>query len=137
MQAIGFNFTKISAEKSKTSGGQAKINTNINITDVSQPKNDLLKTKGTVLEVSFEYRVNYEPNFAKISIEGVAILDVEQKIADEVLKHWKKKETPEEFRLFAVNVIIQKSTLKALNLCDELNLPLHVPFPLLKKNQDQ
>ena len=137
MRAIGFSFTKLSAERNKISDKEIKISTDIKITDVNQQKSDAIKSKGKLLEVFFEYIVNYTPDFAKIAVEGVVLLDVDSKLADETLKQWKKKNTPEEFRLFVINIIMKKSTLKALNLSDELNLPLHVPFPVLRKNQQE
>ena len=49
------------------------------------------------------------------------------------------KNLPEEFRLSVFNLILKKSSLKALQLEEELNIPLHIAMPFLKaqdKSQD-
>jgi len=77
--------------------------------------------------------VDYSPGFAKGELEGKILIAVDPKIAKEILKQWKKKKMPEDFRLLLFNVILKKSSLKALYLEEELNLPLHMPMPSFKK----
>jgi hypothetical protein len=92
-----------------------------------------MKTKDVLLEAKFEYKVSYEPDLAKVIINGTALLSVDAKTAEEVLKQWKKKSMPEDFRIPLFNIVMRKATLKALNLCDELNLPIHIPMPTMRK----
>ncbi len=137
MRVIGFNFTKISIEKLKEITEIPKVKTEINIPEIKGVKSIVLKTKEEIIEAKFEYIVNYEPESAKINIEGRALLSVDPKIARDILKQWKKKKMPEEFRMLLFNVVLRKSALKALLLEDELNLPLHTPLPSLRRAKEK
>jgi len=135
MKVIGFNFTKLSAERLKETVEDIKINTELDFPEIKETKSPFLKIKEELLEAKFEYKVNYEPGLAKVVIEGKVLFSVDEKTANEVLKQWKKKNLPEDFRILLVNVVMRKSALKALTLCDEINLPVHVPLPTLRKNK--
>lgn len=138
MRIIGFNFTKISIEKLKEPSElkeQLKINTQIDVPELTEVKSHILKTKEEIIGAKFTYGVNYNPDFAKIELEGRILVAVEPKVAKEIFKQWKKKKMPEDFRLFLFNVVLKKSSLKALYLEEELNLPLHMPMPSFKKEQ--
>jgi len=138
MRIIGFNFTKISIEKLKEPSElkeQLKINTQIDVPELTEVKSHLLKTKEEIIGAKFTYGVNYNPGFAKIELEGRILVAVEPKVAKEIFKQWKKKKMPEDFRLLLFNVVLKKSSLKALYLEEELNLPLHMPMPSFKKEQ--
>jgi len=137
MNIVGFNFTKISIEKIKDNVEKPKIKTDIKILEIKQSKSGLLKTKEEIIEADFSYSVDYEQGYVNVSFAGRVFLSLEPKGAKEVLKQWKKKELPEDFRLLLFNIILRKSTLKALALEDELNLPLHVPLPSIKKQKEE
>jgi hypothetical protein len=136
MRAIGFNFKKINVEKlSSNSLEGVKVNANIDVSDISSVKAaDILKSKDELVAVNFTYTVTYDPDFAKLVFSGNIILEIESKLTKEVLKSWKdKKEMSEDFRVFVFNIILRKSNLKALELEDEMNLPLHIPMPSIQK----
>ena len=137
MRVVGFNFTKISIEKLKAEAENIKIDTDISVLDIKQAKSGVFKTKEELLEAKFSYNVNYDPDFVKVGLDGRVLLAVEPKVAKDVLKQWKKKQMPEDFKFLLFNMILRKSTLKALNLEDEMNLPLHLPLPSLKKQKDE
>ncbi len=136
MNIVGFNFTKISIEKLKDKVENPRIKTDIKILEIKQSKSGLLKTKEEIIEAEFSYGVEYEPGYVNVGFTGRVFLSVEPKIAKEVLKQWKNKEMPEDFRFLLFNIILRKSTVKALDLEDELNLQLHLPLPSLKKAKD-
>jgi len=136
MKLLGFNFTRISVEKHKDSLKDLKIENQVDITDVSDIKQDVLKSDDDFLAVKFKYVIDYKPGIAKVEMEGNVLLSIESKIAKEVLKKWKTKETPDEFRIPLFNVIFRKAGLKALELEDELNLPLHMQMPAIRKKSD-
>ncbi len=133
MKVIGFNFTKISAERMRLSAENVKVSTELNFPEIREAESPFLKTKDEFLEATFEYRVNYEPDLAKVDIQGVVLFSVDSKTAEEVLKQWKKKTLPEDFRIVLFNIIMKKAALKALAICDDLNLPIHIPLPVIKK----
>jgi hypothetical protein len=133
MRLINFNFTKLNSERLKDTVSEIKFNTKIDILSISPVKSDFLRIKEELIKIDFTYSVLYEPGLAKVELGGTMVLSIEPRIAREVLKGWKEKETPEEFRLFMFNTILRKSSLKALQLEEDLNLPPHLPFPSFSK----
>lgn len=132
MKLLGFNFTKIHAEKQKDNLDNLKIGTRIDVSEIKEANPGMLKTKEVVLTVKFLYGLDYEPDIAKIDLEGHLLISLEPKKAREVLKEWKNKKMPEDFKLTLFNVVMRKSTLRALRLEEELNLPAHFQLPSLK-----
>jgi hypothetical protein len=137
MRIMGFNFSKISIEKFSDKLEKLKIKTNIDISDIKPLENNFIKTDESLLAVKFIYIVDYEPGFAKIELSGTILFEIESKIATEILNNWKDKNIPEEFKLTLFNLILRKSNVKALQLEDDLNLPLHISLPSLKKPENK
>lgn len=137
MKLMGFNFKKISIEKLGERPKELKINTNIDITEIKNLKSDILKTKEEILAVDFSYTIDYSSSFATLNFEGTLLIATEPKISKDLLKQWKKKKIPEELRIPIFNIILMKSNIKALELEDEMNLPLHIPLPTLKPGQEK
>ncbi|VVB81996.1 Uncharacterised protein [uncultured archaeon] len=137
MRLVGFNFTKLSIERLKDSVDSIKFNTKIDISSIESLKSDFIKVKDEALKIDFVYSVLYEPGFAKLELAGTIILSVEPKIAREVLKGWKDKQMTEDFRIFMFNIILRKSSIKALEMEEELGLPTHIPIPSLTKENIQ
>jgi len=134
MRLVGFDFKKISAERFKDQVEDLKFNTKVDITSMDTIKSDIFRSKEELLKIQFVYSVMYEPEFAKIEFIGDIILAVEPRIAREALRGWKEKQTPDEFRIFMFNIILRKSNIKALQLEDEMGLPLHIPLPSINKD---
>ena len=137
MRVIGFSFNKISVERKPVLDKGIKVNTNIDISEIKELDNKILKTKEILLGIKFAYVVNYSPDFAKVELSGEVILAVEQKLAKETLNQWKDKKMPENFKIFLFNMVLMKSNLKALQLEEEVNIPLHFPLPSLKKPEEE
>lgn len=133
MRVIGFNFTKLSIEKINENKGNLKFNTKIDISSIEPLKSDFLKIKDELLKVDYIYSVAYEPEVAKLEIKGEIVLSVDSKVAKDIIKGWKDKQTSEEFRIFLFNVILRKSNIKALQMEDDLGLSPHIPMPSLNK----
>lgn len=133
MKFIGFNFTKISVEKFKEkeniSVNNIKISTNIDISNIDNLKSDFLKGKEEIIGIDFTYLVDYKPNFAKLELSGNVLLALDPKSAKDMIKQWKNKKISDEIKIPLFNVILKKSNIKALQLEDEMNLPLHIPLP--------
>ena len=137
MRVIGFNFDKISVEKLKDKTEKLNIKTNIDVSELNRIESDILKSKEDLIQAKFSYTVTYEPGYANIDLKGKALLSLEEKQAKEVLKEWKKKQMPEEFRVFLFNVIMRKASLRSIHLEDELNLPIHIPLPFLNPKKEK
>ncbi|MEK6891440.1 MAG: hypothetical protein AABX03_04875 [Nanoarchaeota archaeon] len=135
MKVVGFSFNKISIERNKESskdtGKDLKINTNIEILDIEQPTIELFKGS-KVFDFKYKFKVIYEPGIAELLMEGsiLSIIDDEDLIK-KIMKEWKNKVVLEEIRIPLLNKIYAKCNLKAFQIEEDLNLPLHMPMPRL------
>ena len=136
MKIIGFNFTKISAEKKADPKGKIKINSNVEITNTIKDKVEIIKDS-EVYKFDFKYSINYEPKTAFIEFEGNILSILEKEKAKEVQKSWKKKKVPDEIRIVLFNLIMTKCNIKALQLEEELGIPSHVPLPRINPQVQQ
>jgi hypothetical protein len=140
MKVIGFNFTKIVAEK-KQQKITAKPNTSIEFTNIDKEKVELLKDN-EALKISFLYNTAYQDQDKKekqgeIIFEGDIILAVSKDESKDIQKSWKKKQIPSSLNLFLFNLILRRCTPKAIMLEDEISLPFHTPMPRLTSKQKE
>lgn len=136
MKLVGLDFKKISVEKFSKTAENIKINTNIDISDIGKLKSDLLKEGEDLLEIGFKYEITYEPDMAKIELNGRVLLTVDSKEGKNILRDWKKKKLADEFKLSLFNIILKKSSIKALELEEDMNLPYHIQLPRLTANKE-
>ena len=132
MKILGLNFTKLNAEKFSINTKGVKINTHIDLSEIREVKSEVFSSKEKVLGIKFSYEIDYDPNFAKIKLDGNILISVDELIFNKILGGWKTKDLPEDFRLTIFNLILKKSSLKALQLEEELNIPPHIAMPFLK-----
>lgn len=132
MRVIGFNFTKISADRKTKLEKLEKINTNIEFLNVELDKVELMKEQNA-LKVHFKYTIEYEPKNAELVFEGLVLIQTPEDKAKEIQKDWKKKQIKDEIKIPLFNLIMQKCTLKALQAEEDLGLPLHIKFPKIQK----
>lgn len=137
MRVIGFNFTKIFAERPK-SFKRGSISTNVEFIDFDKEKVEFLK-ETDVAKLSFKYSVVYDSSEdkkadkkAEISLEGIILLDVTKDELKELQKNWKKKNLSARIKIPLFNLILKKCSPKTMQLQDELNLPTHLPIPQIK-----
>mgnify|MGYP001608513762 CR=1 FL=1 len=139
---------------------KSSINTNVTFTDIQKQTADFLKDSDA-LKTSFKFSVEYTDQDKKednkkdreksessktaekskdgspkdkneISLEGFLLLSVSKDESKEFLKSWKNKEVPKDKVLPLYNFILKKCSIKALQLEEDLGLPLHVPFPQVR-----
>lgn len=137
MKLLGFNLTKINIEKKKDVFSDVKINNNLNIIDLKSVDQIVLKSKDEMISIHFKYVISYDPEAAAIEMEGKILLGVDPKMTKEVLRQWKDKKLPEDFRITLFNIVFRKAGLKALELEDELGLPLHIQMPFVRKEENK
>ncbi len=132
MQLIGFNFTKIIAEK-KEGFKRSNITTNIEFTDIQKEQSNLLK-ESEIVKVYFKNSIKYGEDkksvpLGEVLFEGFLVLSVNEDESKNITKSWKKKELPGTFKVALFNIILQKCTAKAIILENEVGLPAHIPLP--------
>jgi len=132
MTIIGFNFTKIVAEKKELIKGKININNNISIKTVEEKKLSLSNEKQKVLSFTFEFIAKYDPNVGSISFTGNVLSMDDSKKSKEILDGWKKdKKLPKEVMPIILNTIMSKCNIQALILSEQINLPPPIPLPKL------
>src|SRR3989344_6794603 len=136
MRIIGFNFTKISAAKLKTSAVKIDIKSNIHIDSIKLLSSDLLKEEH-ILSIDFDYTIDYTPELAQISFQGGLLISVEESLSKQILKTWEEKGSiNSEIRPLIFNTIFTRANIKALDLEQEINLPPHIPMPKISINSE-
>lgn len=130
MAIVGFNFTKISAEKKAVPKGKIGIKNNVSIKDVEKTDLFLGSAKQAGIKIKYEFKSIYEPKMGEIVLQG-EILDLEdEKIIQDVLKGWKKnKKLPEGLMSMVVNSILNRCNIQALIMSKELAMPPPIPLP--------
>ncbi|MEM4181842.1 MAG: hypothetical protein QXX68_01675 [Candidatus Pacearchaeota archaeon] len=129
ISVLGFNLTKISGWKNQNFKGTLEINNSINISSIEKHEVNLLKED--VLKIDFSFKVTYK-DFAEILLEGFTLLKTDSKTFKEVLKEWKDKKLNNDFQTVVLNLIMQKCSIRAIELEEELGLPIHIRLPSLK-----
>lgn len=131
MTILGFGFKKISIEREGAIKGKLNINHNASLKTVE--KSDV-KVGGqkTALKISFEFKADYQPDIAKINLQGELLwVDTKENI-DSSLKQWEKeKKLPKEAMVPIYNAILHRSIMQSLTLSKDLNLPPPIRLPRL------
>ena len=130
LKLAGSRFTKIDAERNDSFSGKLEMATNIKITSIEK-----IKESKDALKVSYLFEVDYK-ELGKIIIGGNLFLSSDSKTSKEIIKTHKDKkyETPEIMAI--TNLIIQKASIKAFELEEELSLPIHIKLPSLSVKKD-
>jgi hypothetical protein len=137
MKVVGFNFTKIEANKTPEFKLGFTVTTDIEFTDVKEHEMEMLKD-GKVVTVSFLFRINYKEKkktLATVYFEGDISLSVTKEEAKDLAKQWKKKKLPNTFKIPFFNLILKRCTPKALIIEEDIGLPNHMPLPKIGPGQ--
>ncbi len=129
MPIVGFNFSKISAERKEPIKSDTKISNTVDITRVEEEKNGSLASAGGLVAFSFEYAVTYGSS-ARIQLEGSILFLGDSKDTKKTVEGWKKnKSLDPALSTIIFNAMLFKCNIKALDLEDSLNLPTHIRLP--------
>ncbi len=135
MTVIGFTFSKISIERKAAIPQKVEIKSKINVKNISKHDVKLVTGKDT-LKFDFTYKLEYAPDLAHVNFEGHLLVVLEPAKAEEVAKEWKKsKQLDEKIKFAAYNAIFHKCNVKAFELEEDFNLPLHLRLPEISPDQ--
>jgi hypothetical protein len=129
IKLAGFKYSKILVERNDELKGELKITPNINIKSIEKFKSD--NSKQELLLVDFKFGIDYT-SLGKVELEGKMFLSLDQKTMKDTLESWNDKKMDSEMNLIILNAIMQKASIKALELEEEMNLPPHVQLPRLQ-----
>ncbi|MBS3076745.1 hypothetical protein J4233_00570 [Candidatus Pacearchaeota archaeon] len=140
MKIIGFNLTKISAERISKETIKKQPSTSIEFLDLKEDKTEFLKDE-KIIKLSFKYSVSYgEQESSKegeVIFQGDVALSVTKEESKNITKDWKKKKLPSPMNIILFNFILRRCTPKAIFLEDEVSLPIHTPMPKLQQKKEE
>jgi len=125
IKLIGAKFLEIEAKRNPDFSGKLELKTNINIVSIEKVE----KSKDT-LKVIYNFGVDFG-DLGLISLKGALFLLTDAKTLKNILENKENKEYDSEEYIIITNLIIQKASLKAFELEEELNLPIHIKLPSL------
>ena len=127
---IGFNLSKIEAERAAEIKGKLSIKNNIQIKDVQKSDLFLGKNKQDGIKFTFEYNSSYEPKAGKITLNGELVAVEESEKVKEIVDGWKKnKKIEADVMTQVINSVLSKCNIQAIILSKEINLPPPVQLP--------
>tara|TARA_Y100000310_G_scaffold345856_1_gene471528 strand:+ start:11144 stop:11545 length:402 start_codon:yes stop_codon:yes gene_type:complete len=127
---VGSKFTKIFATKNPDFSGKLSMKTNIKVTSI-----EAIKEAKEAIKISYEFQIEY-PKLGEIELRGNLFITTDQKTIKSLQKSWKDKKFENEEYMMITNLINQKATLKALELEEEIGLPIHIKLPTLNYKKD-
>jgi len=127
---LGFQFDKILVEKDPEFKGKiSNPSSDINIKSVEKHNISLIKEDS--IKITFSFTLKFG-DLGKLEMFGNLVILLDEDSKKKVLEDWKTKKMPEDIRLTILNLILQRSSLKALHLEEEVGLPLHIQLPKLQ-----
>jgi hypothetical protein len=133
MAIVGFNFTKMHADRLKSVEGKIDIRNNVAIKDVSRVSLTLGSSKEPALKFEFEFTSEYSPDVGNVTLNGDVTYIADEKKVQEVVKEWKKdKRIQKDLMTNIINHVLLKCNVQALLLSKDINLPPPIPLPKLK-----
>jgi hypothetical protein len=133
MAIIGFNFTKIAAQRISGRTGKINITNNIGVRNIETSKFSG-DDKRSAVKISFRYDGVYDPKVAHLQFDGDVVLLLEKKAADDLVVAWKDGKADTKILTGAMNHVLERCNIQAIILARDMNLPSPVPMP--KVNMD-
>jgi hypothetical protein len=121
---LGFNYTELKASKNPTFTGKVDINSNIAIDNMEKAKGT--DSKNDILKVDFSFSIDYEKDLGKVSLKGLLFVAADSKQIKQTISAWKDKKTPTQLYTTILNIVLQKTAVKAIEIEDEIGLPIHL-----------
>jgi len=128
MVKIKFNGSRINEFNGKINpdfSGKLSIETNIEVKSL-----DLVENNKEMLKANYSFTVDYK-ELGSIFIKGIIFISSDAKTIKELQKMKKDQLLENEDYVFLTNIIIQKASIKAFEIEDELGLPVHIKLPSL------
>ena len=132
MPIIGITFTSISGKTvNNPVEGDVNVNSTPSIKNVSK-KNIPALSMNDVVAIEFTFDINYQPKIGEITFEGEVLYKTDK--AENIIKAWKKeKKIDSDVTVEILNGVLKKCMSKAIDIANELRLPLPMQFPTVRK----
>jgi len=134
MTTVGFNFTKIYAEKKRASEQNIRIENNVGIIGIKE--SNVVDPKKSLLRFEFNFVCKYEPGLGLIELKGELVELYDKELAGKILLNWNaEKKVSKEIMAGILNNILHKSNVQAIILSRDLGLPTPIAMPKLEVKQ--
>jgi hypothetical protein len=136
MTIVGFNFTKIHAEKTNPIKGKINISNKVALTGVEKSDISLGKDDQQGVKFLFNYTSTYEPKIGTVELDGDLLFLSSAKEVKEIVDGWTKdKKIPQAVMSSVINAVLTKCNLQALISSRDINLPPSIQLPKVKIKQ--
>jgi len=136
MSVVGFNFTRITAEKKGKPKGKINIRNNLSIKDVKAEEVAVTADDREGVRVSFEFNSSYDPDIGSIQLLADVLLLENQEKKKAIMDTWnEKKNIPSEFIEPLFNLVLRRCNVKALVLAEDLRLPSPIQMGKVKMKE--
>jgi len=132
LNLLSSRLTKVGGERNTEFSGKISMNQNIKIKSMEKFKPKESKTESIRAEYSFE--IDYA-DLGKVEVEGILFIGADSKTIKSVLSEFESKKFDSQEQVTIMNMIIQKASLRAFEIEDELGLPIHIRLPQLAPKQ--
>ncbi|RZN47090.1 hypothetical protein EF808_04630 [archaeon] len=137
MAIVGVRIDKIEASRNNQTkvDGSVRIGSSPRILSITENQVPSATGKMNVLEVGFEYFINYDPALGSIRIDGAVLAQEKDERKKKVLNDWKsERKLPQDFSTEILKQLTQRSMLISMLLAREMGLPS--PLPLRISQQE-
>ena len=132
MGIISINYNKLNVSKTGNTSQKLSINTVPKIIDVKEGNLNAFGTKSDILNIKFSFTSTFDPDVAKLEIEGMIIYT--GKDNKNIVNEWKKsKSMPEDEHVEIINYLFKTAGIKALHLSEMAGIPPVIALPKLTK----
>lgn len=132
MSVIAFNFTKISGQRKTGPMSNLNIKSSTMLKDLKETP--VGNQKGLVF--TFNHLINYNPEYANVTLEGEVVVLANEKDTKDALAAWKKdKHLSKEMTEQVMNTILNKVSIQSLIMTRDLNLPAPIKLPRIVMNE--
>jgi len=134
MTIVGFNFSKVSAEKkNEKASGNIDVNISLPVIKSIEKKDDVAGIRD-IIAIEFSLTMLYEPKIGVIELSGELLYQGEK--TAKIMKTWKEKKILDnDAALDIYNHIFRRCVIRAFSLSDDVRLPPPVTVPLLTKDE--
>ena len=130
MPILGFNLTKIEAERLGKISPDMKINSGLKILNAKLNEKANVQAPD-VLGIELEYAVSF-PDAGMITLTGkTSFIDAENKTKELAENYKKEKKLPSEVKTQIYNHALYVFTIKTLSITQDLGLPPHIRLPYI------
>jgi len=130
---LNLKFNKIDAYRSIDFKGDIKIKQNIKINTLEKFKS--LNAKEETTKITYSFEISYG-DLGYVNIEGLLFISTDLKTQKNLIKNFEDKKINMPENMTLMNIIIEKTSIRAIQLEEEMSLPVHIKIPLLKIKED-